>query len=237
MHTQNAAAQAVFVHNDSLPGKPWLRRAIWSVAAVLVAVFVVHAALRYLVFTEASYRILWPNRYLLLPHFLGGTIALSCGLLQFWAGLRRKHPRVHRWTGRVYLLGVTLGAVGAYAMSFRSVLGWPFGVAAFVMASAWVSATAMAYVAIRSGQTKAHREWMLRSYVITFAFVTFRAMSLSPLFTGLGSLPERYTVLLWISWVVPLLVTEVILQWRNVSALARPALSAAPASVATARAA
>lgn len=61
-------------------------------------------------------------------------------------------------------------------------------------------------------QFAAHREWMVRSYVVTFAFVFLRAMYLSPLFGG-GAAPERMTALLWMSFVVPLLITEVFLQW------------------------
>ncbi|HEX6723386.1 MAG TPA: DUF2306 domain-containing protein [Burkholderiaceae bacterium] len=192
-----------------------LRRWIWAAALVLMAVFVAHAAQRFLVFTEESYRNLWPNRVWLLPHFIGGAIALLAGAMQFWAGLRRRHPRVHRWVGRVYLAGVAIGAASAYVLSFRAVLGWPFGTAGFVMATAWTLFTVMAFVAIRRGQVAAHREWMLRSYVVAFGFVWFRVMVVSPLFVGLGSVPERLTVLLWLSWTVPLLLTEVALQWQR----------------------
>lgn len=192
-----------------------VRRWIWAAALVLMAVFVAHAAQRFLNFSEASYRNLWPNRMWLLPHFIGGAIALLAGILQFWAGLRRRHPRVHRWIGRVYLAGVAIGASSAFVLSWRAVLGWPFGTATFVMAVAWSLFTVMAFVAIRRGQVAAHREWMLRSYVIAFGFVWFRVMAVSPLFAGLGSVPERLTVLLWLSWTVPLLFTEVALQWRR----------------------
>jgi uncharacterized membrane protein len=212
------APSAAPVHAEPPPSSPLpqaLRRWIWVAAMVLVAVFVAHAAQRFLVFTEASYRNLWPNRLWLLPHFIGGAIALLAGIVQFWAALRRRHPRVHRWIGRVYLAGVVVGATSAYVLSFRAVLGWPFGTATFVMATAWSVFTAMAFVAIRRGQVAAHREWMLRSYVVAFGFVWFRVMVVSPLFAGLGSVPERLTVLLWLSWTVPLLLTEVVLQWRR----------------------
>jgi uncharacterized membrane protein len=207
----------------TFPQSLMVRRTIWAIAVILVCVFFAHAAARFGVFTEASYGRLWVNRLWLLPHFIGGSIALLFGVLQFWAWLRKNHPRVHRWVGRTYLVGVAIGAGSAYALSFRAVLGWPFGVAAFVMASAWVSATVLAYIAIRNGQVKMHREWMLRSYVITFAFVTFRVMLVSPLFAGLGSLPERLTVLLWLSWTVPLIITEIVLQWRSAFGAVEPA--------------
>ena len=55
----------------------------------------------------------------------------------------------------------------------------------------------------------------LRSYVVTFAFVFFRALFASPLFASSGTLQERSTTLLWMSLFVPLLVTEVVLQVRR----------------------
>jgi hypothetical protein len=209
-----SSSHAVFNSSAVFPLSAGLRRAIWIAAAILAAAFFAHAAGRFLDFSEASYQKLWVNRYWLLPHFLFGSVALGCGVLQFSARLRSAYAHVHRWVGRTYLVGVGGSAACAYALSFRAVLGWPFGVAAFVMASAWVGATAFAYIAIRRGKVDLHRQWMLRSYVITFGFVFFRAMVVSPLFAGLGSLAERLTVLLWLSWTVPLLVTEFVLQWR-----------------------
>jgi len=55
---------------------------------------------------------------------------------------------------------------------------------------------------------------MVRAYVVTFAFVTFRIMSdYSPLahFYPAG---ERAITISWSSWVIPLMITEVILQLR-----------------------
>lgn len=196
------------------------RRLIWGLAAALAVVFFAHAALRFLDFSEASYRGFWVNRHWLLVHFVAGSVALLAGIMQFWAGLRRRLPAVHRWTGRAYLAAVAVSAAAAYYMSFNSIVGWTFGVAGFAMATAWVTTTAMAYVAIRRGQVQAHRQWMTRSYVVTFGFVVFRVLAVSPLFAG-AALPERLTAILWLCWVVPLLACEVVLQWRATTAPAR----------------
>ena len=40
------------------------------------------------------------------------------------------------------------------------------------LASAWLVTTAMAYYSIRKGLVALHKEWMIRAYVVTFAFVT-----------------------------------------------------------------
>lgn len=117
---------------------------------------------------------------------------------------------MHRFTGRLYLAGGALGAAAAFDMSFNSVVSWTFGVTGFTMASAWTICTAMAFAAIRRRQVQAHREWMIRGYVVLFGFVVFRA-----LFAELGTLQERLTAIMWLCWVAPLLVAKVVLQWRR----------------------
>ena len=63
-----------------------------------------------------------------------------------------------------------------------------------------------------------HKEWMLRSYLVAFAFVTFRvATDLLPGVTKhLGSsLEDASTSVSWLSWILPLAIYEVILQTRK----------------------
>ncbi len=194
------------------------RRIVWVAAMAAAVVFFLRAATRYFVFTEASYRIFWPNRYWILLHAVSGSVALLCGLPQFSARLRESRPAVHRWTGRLYLTGVALGVVSAWNMSFHSVIGWTFGVATFFLGLAWVITTGMALLAILRRRVAAHREWMIRSYVVTFAFVFFRVLFVSPLFADAGTRLERMTSFLWMSFVVPLLVTEVVLQLPRLGA-------------------
>jgi hypothetical protein len=53
---------------------------------------------------------------------------------------------------------------------------------------------------------------MVRSYVVTFAFVTFRLVDDSMRAAHLLGDEERSKLLAWACWAIPLLVTEVILQ-------------------------
>jgi hypothetical protein len=52
---------------------------------------------------------------------------------------------------------------------------------------------------------------MIRAYVVTFAFVTFRIFNTLSAAYGLPR-ADRFATLSWASWVVPLLITELILQ-------------------------
>jgi hypothetical protein len=54
---------------------------------------------------------------------------------------------------------------------------------------------------------------MIRSYVVTFGFVSFRLIDEFNLFAGLGT--ERLATTAWLCWTIPLLLAEVALQWKR----------------------
>lgn len=170
---------------------------------------------------------LWPRRVPLLIHVAGGSVAILVAPFQFWSAhrsRRRQWEGVHRWTGRLYLLGVFVaGAAGFWlAGQLSSTPDSAFGLALGGLAAAWWLTTAMAYLAIRSGVTTQHKEWMIRSYVVTFAFATFRLMYDLPVLSGMAD-PARSAALAWIAWVAPLFATEMVLQGRRILAVRRAA--------------
>jgi len=200
----------------------WIRGAIllvfWSKVIGFVLHFLRRDALHYFRFDETDYGPLWPRRAWLFPHICGGMLALLTGPLQFWTGLRRVAPRFHRWTGRLYLLGVLLAAGSAYHLARfimpeeGALLG---GVSMMVLATVWLCTTVMAVSAIVHRRFDSHREWMIRSYVVACAFANLRWLSAWPLLSTLGSTRERVPVIIWASWAAPLFVAEIFLQWKR----------------------
>ena len=76
----------------------------------------------------------------------------------------------------------------------------------------------MAYAAIRRSLYEQHKEWMVRSYVVTFAFVTFRALQPLMAKTGVGTELEQIAFISWVCWTIPLMVTEAVIQGRKIFA-------------------
>ena len=68
----------------------------------------------------------------------------------------------------------------------------------------------------RRGLVDQHREWMVRSYVVTFAFVTFRALFRLLQAAEVGTLPEQLAVASWFCWAVPLLGVEIVIQGQRI---------------------
>ena len=86
------------------------------------------------------------------------------------------------------------------------------------MMAASLVTTGMAVFAIRRRDIKQHKAWMIRSYAVMFAFVTYRLGSM--LGRNLVPLPDDpvatdFDVMLaWASWAVPLMVVEVGIQLK-----------------------
>jgi Predicted membrane protein (DUF2306) len=166
-------------------------------------------------YDSASFDTYWPRRPWLFLHISGGTVALLTGPLQFWTGLRQHNLTIHRWTGRLFLLGVAMGITGSIGLAVMAVGQWAFEVGLMGLASAWLATTAMAYVSIRKGLVALHKEWMIRAYVVTFAFVFFRILSDYSPMSRLRPENDRDITIAWACWVVPLALTEMILQLRR----------------------
>jgi hypothetical protein len=60
---------------------------------------------------------------------------------------------------------------------------------------------------------------MIRSYVVTFAFVSARIGVGLGVVGGIADFNTAFAIGMWTSWTVPLLVTEAILQGRKILAV------------------
>ncbi|HEX3849118.1 MAG TPA: DUF2306 domain-containing protein [Steroidobacteraceae bacterium] len=160
----------------------------------------------------------WPRRAGLLLHLAGGSIAISTGLVQIWLGLTRRIGPVHRVLGKVYAAGVLMGCTGGFYLVSTIPGHLPYRGGLLMLCVAWVITTGMALYAIRTRRLEQHREWMLRSYTVTFAFVTYRLVSMwlnrwihvpeDPIADDID------TLMAWSCWAVPLLIAEPLIQLR-----------------------
>ena len=122
--------------------------ALVSIAIAFILKYVFHYYLHY---NAAAFDVYWPRRAGLLLHITGGMVALLTAPWQFFTGLTGKRMNVHRYTGRIFLGGVTAGVTGATYLAFTTTFGWAFGFGILGLAAAWASTTGMAYYAIRKG--------------------------------------------------------------------------------------
>lgn len=164
-------------------------------------------------------------------HIVAGGIALVAGPLQFWRGLRTRHPRVHRWTGRIYLGAVLIAGVAGLVMApFNSagLVGF-FGFGA--LAVLWIVTGLRAYRAIMAGDVTSHRAWMMRNFALTYAAVTLRLWI--GVLLGVQALPggdfdfeaafdNAYAAVPFLCWIPNLIVAEWLIRRRGLPSYALP---------------
>ena len=185
----------------------------WLVALVGLGYFLFQRVPRYFVVTPESYGNSWTHVSWLLPHIVGGLIAAVLGPLQFWPKIRRDYLPFHRVAGRLYVVAVLAASVASLGISFRlGASNAAYAGGLIGLAGAWLLTTGMAFIAIRRKNLIQHKQWMIRSYVVTFAFVTFRLLDDTLSHRGLVPAHEFYSILAWACWAVPLLFTEAIIQ-------------------------
>jgi uncharacterized membrane protein len=193
----------------------------WSLATIALALlvalgFFLGVALPYLLLDPAVLARYASRRLWLLTHVAAGSVALLTGPIQLWLGVSGRAKRVHRRLGLAYVSSVAIGSVAAFYLAAHTNLGWGFAAGITGLGIAWVVTTAMAIAAVRRGLIEHHRQWIIRSYTVTFAFVTFRVAWAVLKAAGVGTLNEQLAASSWFCWAVPLLVLETVMNGRKI---------------------
>jgi len=202
-------------------GSPAFRRGLAALGALLAAA-VALVSYRYLAPGLPAPEIVAANAFgVWLPvHAAAAATALLVAPLQFRSQLRARRPRVHRWLGRIYVTGCLLGGVSGLALALGASTGPVSSIAFGALALVWFAATVQAWRLARRRDFTAHREWMIRSFALTFAAVTLR------LYLPIAQLlpiefDDAYRAISFLCWIPNLAVAEAYLR-RNRRAVAAP---------------
>lgn len=152
------------------------------------------------------------DRQLLIPHTLAGTFALLAGPLQFSTRFRQRHLQLHRLLGRIYVVSVFVGSFTGIALAW----GRPGLPGTSMQAAAWVVCTTAAFFTARNRQIAVHRQWMARSYAVTFTFISSRILNLVPAYwSHLGDVLSAVGVIAFT--LASLLIVDLGLNWHELT--------------------
>ena len=172
----------------------------------------------YLNYNAESFGHYWPYRGWLLLHISSGMVALLIGPWHFSRRIRQRYLALHRLSGRVYLVAIVCGAAASFYLAVHAD-GWAWGTGLFALGVVWLTTSGMAFYAVRLRQIQVHREWMVRSYIVTFAFVTYRVLSDLGRASQLMPSSDRRITFIWACWSIPLLIAEVVMQFNRMRRL------------------
>ncbi|WP_143268873.1 DUF2306 domain-containing protein [Amycolatopsis vastitatis] len=206
------------------PGRRRARRSPWPgvLTFLVVAWLLVFVIPAYATLDPAHARIALtpgnPFHYpLLIVHVVSGTVAMLSGCVQIWPRFRRRHPRAHRVSGRVYLAAVVVGAPALAALIFfraenlgkeptTVVVGFA------VLTLLWAGTAVAGYAAARQRRFADHRKWMLYSFAFTLSIIWSRTAFVAAL--PFPRLDPRWLTenVGWFPWVLNLLIVQ---WWLN----------------------
>ncbi len=152
--------------------------ALWIVMATAALYIILHIEVPLLrQHAERNYFRTIP--FLIFPHIAAGILALLCGPPQFSNRLRRRSPKFHRALGRVYVISVLVAAPLAIVLAYNRRIPHMmpyFFLASGLQAFTWIVTTVAAFLTARNRQIQQHRQWMVRSYAVTFTFIGIRVL-------------------------------------------------------------
>jgi len=152
------------------------------------------------------------DRHFLIPHTICGFVALLAGPVQFSSRLRQRYLKCHRALGLMYVISVFVGAFTGIALA----AGRPGLPGTSMQAGAWIVCTTAAFITARNRQIVQHRQWMARSYAVTFTFVSSRVLNLSPRYwSHLGDSLAAVGVIAFT--LASLLLVDLGLNWRELT--------------------
>ncbi|WP_088832405.1 DUF2306 domain-containing protein [Paenibacillus tyrfis] len=159
-----------------------------------------------------------PWIYALYIHIVTALLALVIGPFQLFlkpAGMKRRS--LHLLLGYAYVLSITISGLVNLFLAWYATGGWVSGLGFFVLDVLWMAATFMAVHKISINDVQAHKEWMLRSYALTFAAVALRLWLLLLIALNHGSFVPSYQIVAWLCWVPNLIFIETLirLRWRR----------------------
>lgn len=194
------------------PGRIRGSQALWWAVFVLCLVYGVFAVTAGLGLVEAEKPRAIEHAFVV--HALAGGIALIAGALQFNAAIRARLQRVHRVSGRIYVGSVVLASLSGMVSAAAFEVGLLAKLSFALLGALWLASTLVGFRMILRKRQSQHRNWMIRSFALSLFFVSFSFwVPAVESFVLVGE--AGYAVAVTLSWMVNLLVAEVLILRRK----------------------
>jgi uncharacterized membrane protein len=155
-------------------------------------------------------------RIAFFTHVFSSMFALIAGFTQFSKSLLKKRPKLHRLMGYIYVIDILFitGPAGLI-MSIYANGGISSKIAFTLLSFLWIGFTAIALNKARQKKFAAHKQFMIRSYVLTLSAVSLRSWKvLIAHFTHIAPL-DRYRIIAWLGWGLNLIIAEIIIRQQQ----------------------
>jgi uncharacterized membrane protein len=157
-------------------------------------------------------------RVAFFAHVYTSMFVLLSGMLQFPSFIRQRFPALHKWSGRIYAVGIiSVAGPSGLIMGYYANGGVVSQTAFCILAVLWITFTWKGVTAIWAGDIKSHKAWMYRSYALTLSALSLRAWKWLLVFLFAPAPMDVYHIISWLGWTGNLLVAEMIVRARGIN--------------------
>lgn len=142
-------------------------------------------------------------------HVLSSIFVLVAGFTQFNTFILQKHTQIHRNIGKVYVFVVLfLAAPSGMFIGYYANGGWTSKTAFITLSFFWFYFTYKGLIHIKNKEIQKHKQFMLRSFALTFSAITLRFWKVIIVHLFHLAPMDTYQIIAWLGWIPNILIIE-----------------------------
>ena len=154
-----------------------------------------------------------PWLYAFYIHVFASLFTLIAGFTQFSTYILVHHKKLHKVMGKLYVIAVLfINFPAAFIMAIYASGLLPSKIAFIILDSLWFWFTYKAFITAKQRNFKAHKQYMIRSYALTFSAITLRTWRIIISSLIIITPLHLYMIDAWMGFVPNLLLAEWIIR-------------------------
>ncbi len=142
-------------------------------------------------------------------HVFTAIFTLLAGFTQFSSSLREQYPLLHSRIGWLYIVAILVfAAPSGLVLGYYANGGFWSQVSFGLLGVFWFWFTYQAWQSLRIQDYSKHRNYMIRSFALTFSAITLRLWKYIIVFLVAPRPMTVYRIVAWLGWVLNLLLAE-----------------------------
>ncbi|MFN8284127.1 MAG: DUF2306 domain-containing protein [Chitinophagales bacterium] len=156
-----------------------------------------------------------PWRIAFFVHVFTSMFALIAGFTQFSKSILKKHKKIHRNIGKLYVFVILfLTGPSGFIMAIYANGGLTSKIGFLLLDILWIYFTVLAFRFALKKDFKQHKQYMYRSYALTLSAITLRAWKYILVFLFQPAPMDIYRIVAWLGFVPNLLLIEFLI-WKK----------------------
>jgi hypothetical protein len=149
-------------------------------------------------------------------HVFSSIFTLLAGFTQFSGYIQKHHKKLHRIIGKIYVIDILfINFPAGMIMAWYANGELPAKLAFIILDSLWFFFTLRAFMEAKLKNFAAHKQFMIRSYALTFSAITLRTWKLILSSSFVIDPLTLYIIEAWIGFVPNLILAEWIIRRKK----------------------